>query len=45
MPLTRLQAGDPAPDLDILTADNQTIRLSTLWAGQPLFLALTRHFG
>ena len=43
--MNRLQSGDDAPDLNLTTADNQTIRLSSLWAEKPLLIAFTRHFG
>ena len=41
----RFKPGDLAPDLEIKTAENQPIRLSSLWAGKPLLLVFTRHFG
>lgn len=43
--LTRLKFNDPAPDLDIKTADGNTIRLSSLWADKTVLLVFTRHYG
>ena len=43
--LARLKFNDPAPDLEILTAENNLIRLSSLWAERTLLLVFTRHFG
>ena len=43
--LARLKFNDPAPDLEILTAENNLIRLSSLWAENTLLLVFTRHFG
>jgi len=43
--LARLKFNDPAPDLEILTAENNLIRLSSLWSEKTLALVFTRHFG
>jgi len=43
--LIALRFNDPAPDLDVQTAEGEILRLSTLWAEQPLVLVFTRHFG
>ncbi len=43
--LAHLKFSDPAPDLELLNTDNQSIRLSSLWKEQVLVLAFTRHFG
>lgn len=43
--LTHLKYDDPAPDLELATAAGTTLRLSSLWAHQPLLLVFTRHFG
>jgi peroxiredoxin len=40
-----LKFNDPAPDLDVLNSEGQSIRLSSLWQSGPLVLAFTRHFG
>lgn len=40
-----LNFNSPAPDLVLLDIHKQEVQLSTLWAGQPLILAFTRHFG
>jgi len=40
-----LRFGDPAPDLELLTAEGKSIRLSSLWQRRVLLLAFTRHFG
>lgn len=40
-----LEFNDPAPDLDVLTAGGELVRLSALWQTGPLVLAFTRHFG
>lgn len=40
-----LKFNDPAPDLEILTAENKLIRLSSLWEDKTLLLVFTRHFG
>lgn len=42
---TLLRFNDPAPDLDVLTSDGKTVRLSSLWKNTVLVLAFTRHFG
>jgi peroxiredoxin len=36
---------DPAPDFELESIDRGKIRVSTLWAQNPLLLAFTRHFG
>ncbi|MEW5720340.1 MAG: peroxiredoxin-like family protein [Chloroflexota bacterium] len=41
----RLKFDDPAPDLEILTAGNTLIRLSSLWKEKTVLLVFTRHFG
>jgi peroxiredoxin len=43
--IAHLKFNDPAPDLALETAEGESIRLSSLWAAQPLVLAFTRHFG
>lgn len=40
-----LKFNDPAPDVELRTAENEPIRLSSLWEGKVLILAFTRHFG
>ena len=34
-----------APDLTLRNTSGESIQLSSLWAGRPLLLAFTRHFG
>ena len=41
----QLKFNDPAPDLQLLRANGQPVRLSALWQKQVLVLAFTRHFG
>lgn len=43
--LAHLKYNDLAPEAEILDAHGHPVRLSTLWAGRPLVLAFTRHFG
>ncbi len=43
--LAHLKFNDPAPDVQLLSIDNQPVQLSTHWAQQPLLLSFTRHFG
>lgn len=43
--LTRLKFNDPAPNLDIQTADGRTIRLASLWSNETVLIAFARHFG
>lgn len=40
-----LKFNDPAPDVEVLTADGKPVRLSTYWKKQTLVLAFSRHFG
>jgi peroxiredoxin len=40
-----LKFNDPAPDLEVLDSDGQSMRLSSFWQSGPLVLAFTRHFG
>jgi peroxiredoxin len=42
---TRLRFMDLAPDVELLTANGQAIRLSSLWSQHMLLLAFSRHFG
>ena len=43
--LAYLKFNDPAPDLELLSADGKPVQLSSLWKKQVLVLAFTRHFG
>ena len=43
--LQHLKFNDLAPDLELETAEGQSISLSSLWEKQTLVLAFTRHFG
>ncbi len=43
--LERLRFNDPAPDVQLETADAKPIRLASLWAEKTLLLVFTRHFG
>jgi peroxiredoxin len=41
----QLRFNDLAPDFDVQAASGSPVRLSSLWAEQPLLLAFIRHFG
>ncbi len=43
--VSRLKAGDLAPNFQVVNADGETIELSSLWADKPVVLAFLRHFG
>jgi peroxiredoxin len=43
--LAYLKFNDPAPDLELLDTEGNTVQLSSLWQKQILVLAFTRHFG
>jgi len=43
--MTRLKFNDSAPDVEMVTAQGQPIRLSTLWKDKTILLVFTRHFG
>lgn len=43
--MSELAAGDLAPDLSLLDADERPVALSSLWKGKPLALIFLRHFG
>ena len=43
--IAHLKFNDPAPDLELLDTDGKPVSLSSLWEGQVLLLAFTRHFG
>ncbi|MBN2148301.1 MAG: AhpC/TSA family protein [Anaerolineales bacterium] len=43
--IAHLKFNDPAPDLELETAEGGKIQLSSLWEGKTLLLAFTRHFG
>ena len=43
--IAQLKFNDPAPDLEVLTAEGETIRLSSLWSERVLVLFFVRHFG
>jgi peroxiredoxin len=34
-----------APELELLDREGRSVRLSQLWAEQPVLLAFLRHFG
>lgn len=40
-----IQFNHSAPDLVLQDTRGQSVQLSSLWAGRPLLLAFTRHFG
>ena len=40
-----LKFNDPAPDVELLDANGNPVRLSSLWKKEVLVLAFTRHFG
>lgn len=39
------QVGDPAPDLELLDQDGQSVSLSSFWGDQPALVIFWRHFG
>lgn len=41
----KLKAGEPAPDIQVVNADGETIALSSIWADKPVVLTFLRHFG
>ena len=43
--LAHLKFNDLAPDLELLSIEGKSVRLSSLWKKQVLVLAFTRHFG
>jgi peroxiredoxin len=43
--LTQLKFNDPAPDLELLNTEGESVRLASLWKECVLVLAFTRHFG
>ncbi|GBC81181.1 hypothetical protein HRbin10_00287 [bacterium HR10] len=40
-----LRVGDPAPDVELASADEQRVRLSSFWARGLVVLVFARHFG
>lgn len=40
-----VQAGDPAPDVDLVDSDDRPLRLADLWPGGPVHLMFLRHYG
>ena len=40
-----VQAGDPAPDLEMPDASGDSVRLSDLWTDGPAMVLFWRHFG
>lgn len=45
MDSNRLNIGDPAPTIDLINVNEQTIPLDELWANGPTLLVFLRHFG
>jgi peroxiredoxin len=43
--MTRLQVGQPAPDIALMNEQGETISLKSLWEKQPVVLDFLRHFG
>ena len=43
--MTKIEKGDPAPDLTLQDATGTAQRLSEAWRERPLVLAFLRHFG
>ena len=41
----RVAINQPAPDLEIINSDGQTIDLSSVWQDKPVVLSFLRHFG
>lgn len=42
---TPLQAGDAAPDFELLDSTGKTLKLSSFWNGKPALLLFWRHYG
>jgi len=42
---TQLRFNELAPDVDLQNTQGESVRLADFWAGRPLLLAFTRHFG
>ncbi len=42
---SRLQPGDPAPELTLLDEHGRMTALSSFWPGGPTVLTFLRHFG
>lgn len=40
-----LQAGDPAPDFELLDSSGNKVKLSSFWNGKPALLLFWRHYG
>jgi peroxiredoxin len=40
-----LQAGDPAPDFELLDATGHKVKLSSFWSDKPALLMFWRHYG
>ena len=45
MQKSQLKFNDPAPDLELLRSNGETISLSSLWKEKTILLAFIRHFG
>ena len=43
--INHLKFNDRAPDLELLEADGNAIKLSSIWKKQAIVLAFARHFG
>jgi peroxiredoxin len=41
----RITINQPAPDLEVINSEGETINLSTVWQDQPVVLTFLRHFG
>lgn len=41
----RVAIDHPAPDLEVINSDGETIKLSRVWQAKPVVLTFLRHFG
>jgi len=43
--MARVEAGEPAPDLELLGPGEEGVRLSDYWRRRPTVVIFLRHFG
>jgi len=41
----KLTVNEAAPDIQVVNADGEPIRLASIWATKPVVLTFLRHFG
>ena len=41
----RVAIDQPAPDLEVINSEGETINLSAVWQDKPVVLTFLRHFG